>query len=84
MSCPTLVQNSPVRQSLCNYCATKNATVFQPICGTVTNATKHIVLPSGITQLPYPVRLEDHPLTRIFKYPSRKYMGQEIDEELPK
>jgi hypothetical protein len=28
---PTLVQNTPVRQSLCNYCATKNAAVFQTI-----------------------------------------------------
>jgi hypothetical protein len=29
--CPTLVQDTPVRKSLCNYCATKKATVFQTV-----------------------------------------------------
>src|SRR5260370_33202332 len=28
MRCPTLVQNCAVWQDLCNYCATKNLTVF--------------------------------------------------------
>jgi hypothetical protein len=34
MCCLIVGQSATVREHLCNYCATRNATVFQTVCGT--------------------------------------------------
>jgi len=52
MRCPTMVQKTPVRQHLCNYCATQNFNGLSYRCTRITSANDRASYGSAISGAP--------------------------------